>query len=287
MSYGRRLTLDVGGVRIEHSGTGGLRVAFEVERDKSRDPNSASVTIWNLAPATREAFEDSPRLFCELSAGYADQSVASLFRGVLLDVENIRDGSSFATTLTLGDDGEAKTALRRIHRTFPAGMLVSTVLRELVKATGLKGGNLEQASGRARLAASAELPRAHLATGSALGELAHFSRSLGFEWTIQDQEIVFLGLGKGTAGSGPLITSSNVEGSPALDGEGNVSFDTRLIPDLIPGRPFRLETERVSGLFVATRTKHMGDTHGGDWSIGVAGEPFESSIARGLVVNGA
>lgn len=283
MSYGRRLELRVGDKLIKYNELGGLRVAFDVSRDKSRDPNSAKISIWNLAETTSRAWESEERVFVELRAGYADEAVHTLFLGVALDIRTERDGASMVTNLELGDDDKQKAALQRIHRTFSKGTPVATVLRELVKATRLKGDNLDQVAGFARIGDSTTLTRSHLATGSALGELQHFTRALGLSWTVQDQSIVFGSVDKGTAGSGPRLKSENLAAKPAIDGKGNISLTTRLIPDLLPGRPFDVEG---FGLFVATQTQHQGDTHGNDWSVIVEGEPFETSVKRGLVVNG-
>ena len=224
-------------------------------------------------------------MFCELEVGYADEGSHNIFRGVLLDVQSMREGPEFVTTVTLGDDGEQKTAGLRIHKMFPKLTPIASVLGDLVKATGLEGGDLATASAKARLAASTTLQRPFLASGQALGELHAFTRSVGLEWSLQDQKIVFAGLGPGGSGSGPLIQGQNVAESPTTDAEGSVTFVSRMIPDLVPGRPFKLDTESTQGLYVCTESRHFGDTHGADWSVEVTGDPFSVSVDRGLVVN--
>lgn len=286
MSFGRRLTLDVGGFRIRHAGPRDLRVAFAVERDKSRDPNAAVVQVWNLAPETRAELIEKPRLFCKLSAGYADEGEHVIFVGVLLHVESRRDGASNVTEMHMGDESEQRTALQRIHRTFPAGTPVATVLRELVKATGLEQGNTAAASIEARIAGSLGLPRPYTASGQALSELNAFARALGFDWTIQDRKVFFTGLSSGVLGTGPVLRAdTGLEENPTVDGEGRVSVLTWMIPDLLPGHPFSIQSETLRGLYVADTTRHFGDTHGADWSVAIEGVPFEQFISRGLKVN--
>lgn len=284
MSYGRICTLKIGTYLIQHRSSVDLRIAFQVNRDKTRDPNDATISVWNLSPETRGRLEDTPRLFCELSAGYEDDGEHRIFSGVLLGAESVRDGAGWVTTMELGDDGETPSALATIARTFPEGMQISTVLLELVKACGLETTGLSSVSSYARLAGSATLPRPWPASGQALGALHSFCRSLGFQYTIQDQKVVFLGLGSGVGGSGPLIRSENIEGPVALDAEGTVSFTCRMLPDLVPGSGFRLDCEKVQGDYAAIVTKHVGDTHGAPWSVVVEGDPLDRVKTKGLRV---
>lgn len=286
MTYGRKLELNVGGVQIKHESSADLRVSFDIQRDRSRDPNAALISIWNLAESTRDAFENLGRVLCTLDAGYLDDGAHNIFTGVLLDISSEKDAGGFRTDLTLGDDKEQRAANAHTHRTFPEGMPVSQVLRELVKACGLEGGNISEASSRARLAGSAELQRPWLASGQALNELQHFCRALGFNWTLQDQAVLFTGLSRGSFGRGPLFDASNLFQAPQYDAEGNIAVSSWLVPELMPGRPFQVDYGNTNAAFVASQTQHVGDTHGSDWYIAAVGEPFDQSISKGLIVDG-
>lgn len=288
MSYGRRLNIKVGDVEIVNEDSRDLRVAFDVSRDKSRDPNAAVFTIWGLADSTRQKFEEVGRAFAECEAGYADESVHNIFSGVLLDVRTDKDsdGGRFVE-LSLGDDADEKTVIRRIHRNFGANTPVSTVLRELVRATGLEADGLSRVAGTARIDGKITLDIPWLATGQALSELHHFTRSAGIRWSIQDQKISFFGVTPPDFKQGPLFTDENMFPGVQVDAEGNISLASTLVPELRPGKAFRVESEKATGNFVATQTQHVGDTRGTDWSIAVVGEPFDTSVRKGLVVNGA
>lgn len=284
MSYGRSIVLRIGDREIVSRGGGDLRVHFDVRRDKSRDPNDATIQIWNLAATTRAEFEKRARLFCELRAGYEDESIHRVFSGVLLDVVTTYEGPDVITTCTLGDDAaKLAAAVARLHRTFPTGTPVGAVLRELVKATGLGPGNLPQFEQQARLNKSQTLQRPWSTNGSALQELHTFARSLGWQYTIQDQSVQFLGV-EPPSGSGALITSQNAQ-TPTRDAEGTISFTCRLIPELIPGSPVRLDMRDIKGDFAVIQTRHYGDTHSGDFAIDVQADPFSRIISKGLRVN--
>jgi hypothetical protein len=284
MSYGYSAELLLGDLKISFGGPSDLRMSFDVKRDKSRDPNDATIRIWNLAPATRAKLESTPRVFADLKAGYRDSGVFGIFSGVLLGVESSRDDGGFVTEITLGDDAKARAALNRVHRVFPAGTAVEAVFRELIKATGLQPGNFSQAAAELRIQGHATLPRAWSAAGSALNELQIFARSAGIQYTIQDQQVLLLGV-KSSALGAPLLRGENVLGIPTTDAEGIVSCTSRLIPDLIPGLAFRLETEEVKGDYAAISSRHYGDTHGNDWNIDVQGMPFALLKTKGLKIN--
>lgn len=293
MTFHRTLTLEIGpkgaaGFRVRSASPNDLRVAFDVQRDKSRDPNAATISIWGLAPERRDELAASDRSYVTLSAGYLSEGESSIFQGVLLHAESVRADNTMRTDLTLGDEAAARMALKRIHRVFPAGTPAATILRELVKATGLELGNLSDASAEARFAGAATLPRPYIATGSAVSELSAFARVLGFDWTIQDGKVQFLGLSKGVLGSGPLISQeTGLESEPTVGKDGTIQFTTRLVADLMPGRPFEVRSDRASGVYVATATHHKGDTHGTAWGLDVDGEEIAKSLKKGLVVNGA
>ena len=284
MSFNRRAELTVGDAKIFGGEFGQLRMAFQVSRDKSRDPNDATIQVWNLSPSRRAAFEGAERIACELKAGYEDESIHRIFSGVLLDATSEREGPDWVTTFSLGDDGPEKAVTQRIQRKFAAGTEVSTVLRELVRATGLKPGNLSAAVKEARFGGATTLTRPWTAGGAALGELHAFARSVGLQYTIQEGEVRFLGFEPPNNGRGPIITGENVQ-PPSIDAEGNVKFVCRMLPDLVPGVPVRLDTQKVSGDFVALKTQHVGDTYGSDWAVDVLCAPISAIISQRVKIN--
>ncbi len=284
MSFGRKAVLVIGDKEIRSDASLDLRIAFDVLRDKSRDPNDATIQVWGLSEATRAQFEEAARIPCDLSAGYADEGISRIFSGVLLDAVSVKEGADWVTTFSLGDDGPAKAALKRVQRRFGVGTPVATVLRELVKATGLGPGNTTIAARDARLGGGAQLTRPWTASGSALQALQSFSRSIGLSYSIQDGGVLFLGVAPALLGRGPVITGDNVQ-APTLDANGAATFVCRLLPDLIPGMPLRLDTDRVKGDFAAISTQHFGDTHGADYSVKVTADPISRIMKEGLRVN--
>ncbi len=285
MSFQRICTVRIGSVEIVHRSSEDLRIAFDISRDKSRDPNSGMVSIWGLAKTTSAELERNPRLFCELSCGYADEGESRIFTGVVLGAHTMREADGgWVTTAELGDDAEIKSSIAMIARTFPTGTPFATVITEIVKAAGLKTKGIASLNSYARLAGSATLPRPWPAFGQALGCLHSICRSLGFQYTIQDQEVIFFGLGKGIGNSAPVIRSENIHGSVSIDAEETISFSCGMIPDLVPGKALRMDARDISGDYVAISTKHTGDTHQGDWVVSVEADPFSKVKTKGLRV---
>jgi hypothetical protein len=107
-------------------------------------------------------------------------------------------------------------------------------------------------------------------------------RSVGLAWSIQDSAFQ-VRLADAPASTGPLI-------SPMTGLVGHVAKSTRkierentatkakettlwqmaagtclLLPELKPGMGFALQSEAANGVYLATKIRHVGDTHGREW----------------------
>lgn len=276
MSFGRSVKFRVGGVEYLSEKGDDLRMTFDVARTKSRDPNEATLQLWGLSEATRRSFEKEPRQFCEIFAGYRDETVDRIFSGVLLE-SSVSIGVDTVTTLTMGDDAKQKAINVVMSRRFPSGTSHLTVIRELAKALGFEFENVSQFASEAKLEGSDVLDRSWTVQGSVLQALHTFTRSLGYQYTIQNRSVVLIGL-RPVGSKGPLITGDECE-SPSINAEGTVSFTCRLKPGLVPGTAFKLDTAEVKGDFVAVSTRHSGDTHSGDFIVQCEGDPVSKILS--------
>ena len=83
--FRRYWDIRVGTVRVSGEGAGGgseratLDCAFEVEKSTAREPNTASVKIWNLSPSHRRALEQTSTLALRIDAGYVGNHGVSTF----------------------------------------------------------------------------------------------------------------------------------------------------------------------------------------------------------------
>lgn len=291
MALGRAVQIQLGSISIDTTDADEtLRCAFNVKRDKSRDPDAAEIVIYNLSSATRSQLDGNERIVCSVSAGYRDDDVSQIFFGYLHHVQHAKESVDWVTRVSLADDGEKDRAkLKRIRKTFPKNQAIAQVLKTMVKATGIPEGNMGLFASRARMRGLPLLPRAWHANGEAVGELAVFARSMGWEFSIKEGAFQFLEIGTALLGTGPLISkATGMIGAPTLDADGNVQVKSLLLPDVRPGQAFVVQSEiNGSGQYIATAVEHSGDTHGQDWYVTIDGQPLKPGFKppAGLVIN--
>ena len=268
--FGRQYKLQIDDLLIQ----GGLRVVFDVQRDRRHTPNNAELAVFNLGADHRGALEEKRERTCSLSAGYDDPQ--EIFLGIVRDAQTERNGPDLITRISAGDN-EANFNDKKIDRTFRKGTPVLTVLKTLVTAAGIGRGNLDTLNpATAKLRSSArKLNRAMTFDGKAATELLLFCRSLGLEYSVQSGALQVFVAGAPTTQGGPLIApETGLVGAPSVDDDGAVTGTALLLPDLVPGVLFTLRSERVSGPFVAVKTRHYGDTHGNEWYVEFQGDPL-------------
>ena len=109
--------------------------------------------------------------------------------------------------------------------------------------------------------------------GPATDELERITSSLGLEWSIQDEKLQLLALGKSLRGKGVrLAPETGLLGAPSIDKKGVVTAECLMIPDVFPGRRIQIEGENLRVIIRADRCHYTGDTFGDDWTIEVSGK---------------
>lgn len=304
-TFGRAYRLNVGGIEVDaRKGVGlrSLRISFSVERDVKRHPNNCEIQLFNLTKPHQAALAKLSSVRVRLEAGYLDD-VGVLFDGDLRSARTRKENTEYVTRVS-GGDGETQCRAARINKTYAKGTPIGTVLHELGKALGVGAGNLEQFKGASLANGSKTLTRALTVRGAVFDELEHVTRSCGLRWSIQDSalQIREAGLPVGDR-QGPLLRpdtgligevqvetvvagSESVKGlvkaNKTLKAEGfsagsvKVTGVCLLRADLIPGVPFRVESEAFTGNLVCTATVHRGDSHSTDsWGIEWTGRPYK------------
>ena len=277
----RSFRLSIGDIQFASEGVvRPLDFEFMVQRDKTITPNNIKLTIKGLAKDTRETISQlagGDGVTVRLEVGY-QENLGQIFFGVLRKAESWREGGVWLTQIS-GGDGEKAIRTAKISKTFKKGTKVSEVIRALVKALGVNEGTLNntltalEVSGY--LSGGNAIQKALTVSGDAATALEDFMLSCGFEWSIQDG--AFLAGPRGQAvvpGTGPLLTSrTGLVGTPNLDKDGNVVGKALMHADLIPGKVFRVESDRVTGNFIAKKTKHEGSSQGQEWYVSFVGTP--------------
>jgi len=255
-------------------------------RKHKPEPNAAKIQIYNLNKDSRAALESLDEVPVRLSVGYAD-SVKQIFFGALSRATNTHDGTEWVTEIS-GGDGTVQLSSSHIQKSFAKGTPIATVLGTLVDALKIGRGNFSKVQ---TLLAGKSLSHGLTIAGPVSEELTAFTASHGLEWSIQDGDFLVLP-SKITKGSiafgsifvtqGPLISpSTGLIGSPVPQAHNKkvkkgsqalVSMKALILPELVPGLPFRVESSSVTGNMVAVETRHSGDSTEQDWYIEIKGK---------------
>ena len=100
-------------------------------------------------------------------------------------------------------------------------------------------------------------------------------RSAGYEWSIQDGNLLFLK--NGTALDAVILArtlspSTGLIDVPSVDNDGTLKARTYMLTDLTPGRVVNVEAEFVEGRYRIEKATYNGDTRGNDWFIDIEGK---------------
>lgn len=251
-----------------------LRVAFEVVKTRTSDPNTCEVTISNLAEHTRAEFARKP-LYVQLDAGY-DGHAQRLFAGDLHWGASQRDGATWSTRLALGD-GLRALSFANVSRSFRGGVSAYDGVRECAAALGLplRVSPAVQAALRAQYAGGLAMH------GRARDNLDRLLDPVGAEWSIQDGRLQVL-LASEVRSEQAFVVSeqTGLVGSPSTaaptdkGGKPVTTLRTLLYPAINPGARIKVQSQAVSGILKVRRVSHSGDTHGEDWTTEIEAVPL-------------
>jgi hypothetical protein len=265
--YHRVAVVTVGTTRVS-----GLRTSFSVKRTLRQEPNTARLSIWNLARETRKALQqDSVPVLLE--AGYRDNT-SQLFSGDLRNVTSVRDGPDWLTSFESGD-GENAFRSARLSKALKSATFEG-LLKEAAQSMGVGVGNaLELAKQGKFEKAIKALTSGVTLSGFSRRVMDRLTRSAGLEWSIQDGQLQLLERGKALAGTAVLLTpNTGLIGSPEIGEGGVVAAKSLLQPDIFPGRKVEIRAAQVNGFYRVETITYDGDTHGTNWYVDMEASPL-------------
>ena len=240
-----------------------LRFAFQIQKTKDKEPNTATITIWNLTEEKRALFQQRGSKVL-LEAGYP-ATVSAIFTGDVRHAESFRVGPDWETRIELGD-GERAFKFSRVRESFAPGARHAAVLTKLAEEMGLDAGNINSTG------LTGQFVHGHVAAGTASIEFDRVVRSAGYEWSIQDGKIQLLARdAPNTESIVVLSADSGLVGSPefgtppAKNKPRTLKGKSLLNPRILVGRRIELDSEKHKGIFRVISLTHSGDTHGPDW----------------------
>lgn len=249
------------GLEVEH-----LRVRFEVKLSLASTPNVATVTISNLAPASRAMVTELPQVM-SLEAGHAGY-LRRLFAGDVFYGASKPMGADYETTIQAHEGGRA-FAFATLNQAFASGTTAITALQAAAAAMGL--------SVPRRVALRPELDRQFTngltLAGKASDQLSLLLEPFGLGWSVQDGELQILdeaGVAPGEAiridQAAGMIGSPDVAPPSKPGKKPTITVRCLLLPEAKPGGLVDIVSRTVTGLHRLRDITHTGDTHGEDWT---------------------
>ncbi len=271
--FNRDLVLNAGGLEIRTRDPQSpdarptLRVVFQVVRSRTKDPNTADLSIYNLKKSNRVALQEK-EINTVLRAGYVD-NISQIFGGQLQRGSSVRDGSDWITSIQSGDSTKAFKS-SRISRSFSGPVNVEDVLEIVANELGVGLGNLKDkiAEGGVRAILS-EFSNGFVAVGKTEKVLHRITKAMGYTFSIQDGQLQLLSPGE-TINPNPkeailLSSSTGLIGSPEPGEKGIVKARSLMQPETLPGRKVKIESEEIDAFFRIDKVVFSGDTWASDW----------------------
>lgn len=261
--FGRKIIVQVHNLKVS-----ALTVSFDIVKSlAAKTPNTAEIRIHNLNPDHRKQLQELEKVYVSVEAGY-EEGTELIFRGDLRDVVSAKEGTDWITTIT--SDSGRRARKRRILKSFAPGASVSDVLTAAAKAMDVRLGNtaLKTVAAKIKGTQSDKFFNGYALAGAIDSELDRLTRSVGLEWSIQDEELQFLDKGQALKSQGVKLTDkTGLVGSPEKGNKGVVDARALMIPELVPGRRVEVEAEHVKGVFRIETAKYRGGTHDKDWYV--------------------
>lgn len=280
--YELTITSDDGEVRVIRD----LRINFEITKSILSFPNLAKIIIYNPNEDTISLLQ---KKFTKLSlnAGY-EGSMKLLFKGELRNVFQGKKSTDRLITIYAGD-GERDWQNASFNKTFTENISIQTVIEDILKTfedltVGVING----------LSTIPDKLRGQTLSGSSKDILDQLADEYGFNWNIQDGEIIVNPIEEPLqVDDAVLITAlTGMIGSPTIT-EIGADVTTLLNPSLLPNRAFKIESVNADvqlgnlffrqvrrttaeGLYKIQEVIFKGDSRQGDWL----------SSVKGRIING-
>lgn len=243
-----------------------LRCKFSVERDLTAHANKATITLTNLSLDSRQIISKGASF--ALSAGYIN-NMALLFYGKADKLQASREGANIDFTVECKDASDV-LQYATIEKSYAEPTSLSVVLRDIVNAMQQSVGGVITGirPGIAVMLPKKTLSRLHL-TGTCASNLKRILKNTDIEWSIQNGRINFAPKNRPVTQVAVLLSEkTGLVDIPSVSAD-VVTLHSLMNPRLYPGAYVVLDSvnRQLSGNYKIRKTKHTGDTHGGEWLV--------------------
>lgn len=280
--YELSVTSDDGEVRIIRD----LRVNFEITKSILSFPNLAKIIIYNPNGDTLSALQ---KKFTKITfnAGY-EGNIRLLFKGEIRNVFQSKVSVDRQIIIYAGD-GERDWQNSYFNKTFTENVSISTAIKDIINTfKELTIGTIEG------IPDIADKLRGQTLSGSSKDILDQFADEYGFNWNIQDGEVITTPIEQALQGTDAVLinAATGMIGSPTLT-EIGADVTTLLNPRLLPNRAYKIESlnadvqmgnlffrdikkTTAEGIYKIQEVIFRGDSREGDWTSFVKGRQINA-----------
>lgn len=279
----------------------GLNIEFDVKKNLKKEPNRASLRVYNLSESTRRAIQGKD-LPVELRAGYTGDmplgasteaaladiglgvgsALPLLYAGTLRYAASAQDESMAWITSIASGDGDRAVTKARTKKAYRAGTPWTTIIKDLADDMGLDSGNALELMKAPELALK-RLAGTLATRGASATELSRVLGAIGYDWSVQDGALQMLKRGQATTTKVvELSADSGLIGSPEIAlradpraGKGPkaalaqpqhfIRARSLLNGVLVPGCKVSIQAAMIKGFYRVEAVTHWGSTHEQTW----------------------
>jgi hypothetical protein len=250
--FGRTVELQLGTEGDSGRAFRGLRCRFDVTMTDTKTPNSAKIELYNAAPETIALAQQTDAVV-RLLVGYGAEPRLIFHGDPIPDGVTVRRERVDRILAIEAQDGRRAYTGTHVDVSFATEQTGRQVFSVVADELGLPLGVTD-------LGDDVRFPSGLALSGPARDVLERLAAMTGRRWTIRDGTLQVWARG-GTTGEEAILFSprTGLIGSPVRTDKGGVELMALIAPSLRPGRPFRLESELVSGDYVAREVQFKGD----------------------------
>lgn len=258
-----------------------LRVKFEITKSVLSFPNLCKLEIFNPNQDTISSLQ-SRSTNISINAGY-EGDIRLLFRGNIRNIFQSKTNTDRIITVYAGD-GQRDWQNATFNKTFTENVTISAAIEEVLKS--FQDVTIGVIDGIPNIA---DKLRGQTLSGSSKDILDNFADEYGFNWSVQDGEVVIVPVESPLQGDEVVLVSSatGMIGSPIIT-EIGADVVSLLNHRMLPNRAFRIESvgsdiqignlffrniprTSAEGTYKIQEVTFKGDSREGDWTSSVKG----------------
>lgn len=256
--FDRVIELTVGETTIT-----GLDIAFAIEKDEDPEPHPCHIDIYNLNPENRAILSKYKKVPVILKAGYQNHG-GIIFKGDMVRVNHIKEGSSWKTSLACGDGVSIQG--KRTQKTYAKGTSLKTVIEDLAKEAGLSAnspmGHLEELN----KAISSSLA----ISANPWSVLANLLAQQNINASIQNQSLQLRKNNEPLSKEAIVLKSeTGLLATPEISSDGKVFVRSLLMPEFSPGRKVYIESSILTGFLTIEKVRFNGSNFSSEWEVDI------------------